>query len=43
MRVYLDTNIIMEYFGHRNLFDSVCTILKASDQDALQACISKIY
>lgn len=40
MRVYLDTNIIMEYFGHRNLFDPVCAVLKASEQDAVQACIS---
>lgn len=40
MRVYLDTNIIMEYFGHRNLFDSVCAVLKASEQNALHAYIS---
>lgn len=40
MRVYLDTNIIMEYFGHRKLYDSVSAILKASEQKALTAYIS---
>lgn len=40
MRVYLDTNIVMEYFGHRKLFDSVSAILKASEQKVLEAYIS---
>lgn len=40
MRVYLDTNIIMEYFGHRKYYNSVSAILKASEQKSLEACIS---
>lgn len=40
MRVYLDTNIIMEYFGHRKLFDPVSAILKASEQKTINAYVS---
>lgn len=40
MRVYLDTNIVMEYFGHRLFHDDVSMILKAAEQKGLEACIS---
>lgn len=40
MRVYLDTNIVMEYFGHRDFYDEVDTILKAAEQKGLEAYIS---
>lgn len=40
MRVYLDTNIVMEYLGNRTFHKEVATILKAAQQKALDAFIS---
>ncbi len=40
MKVYLDTNIIMEYFGHRDFYNEVSDILKAAEQKGLEAVIS---
>lgn len=40
MKVYLDTNIIMEYFGHRDFYSDVSDILRAAEQQGLEAVIS---
>lgn len=41
MRVFLDTNIIMEYYGHRQLFDDAESILMAAHEGAIDAVISE--
>lgn len=40
MRIYLDTNIIMEYFAHRDFYNDVAIILKAAEQKSLEAVLS---
>ncbi len=40
MKIYLDTNIVMEYFGHRDFYEDVSIILKAAQQNSLEAVIS---
>lgn len=40
MRVYLDTNVIMEYFGNRKYHDDVSAILRAAEQNSLAAFFS---
>lgn len=40
MKVYLDTNVIMEYLGHRGCYNDVSDILRAAEQNGLQAFLS---
>lgn len=39
-KVFLDTNIIMEYLAHRKEFDDVQLILSAAYQGGIQAVMS---
>lgn len=41
MRGFLDTNIIMEYYGHRQFFDDAESILMAAHEGAMEAAISE--
>lgn len=34
MRVFLDTNVIMEYYGHRKLFEDARKVLAAAYEGA---------
>lgn len=40
MKIFLDTNIVMEYFSERKNFENVYTILKAAKVKSLDAVVS---
>lgn len=40
MKVFLDTNVVMEVLGHRKLIKESRRIMEAAFQDAIKACIS---
>lgn len=41
IKVFLDTNVIMEYYGHRLLFNDAESILMAAHENAITAVISE--
>lgn len=40
MRVFLDTNVVMEFLGHRTFKDDARKILEAAFQGGIEACMS---
>lgn len=42
MKIYLDTNVVLEFFIHRTQFSQVKDILEVAQQGKLEACMSPI-
>lgn len=42
MKVYLDTNVVMEFFTQRELYKTVRKIMRGAEMGQLTACISTI-
>lgn len=40
MRVFLDTNVVMEFFGHRTFFEDCRRIMEVAFQGGIDACLS---